>query len=377
MKIKNLLSGCIILMVLFFNSYGCNNNPVNSSGMRYTAVTELDFQNNDVRARPGSVIVIELEDLNSPPDAVFDTDEIGTDAIPVEYTETAEHTFRLDESSMLDNGAAAYEMTLINAETNEELFTINNVFSHITRSIPAGNYVMVFKSNRPYGTSETGNQVIFIQPDRSGTGNTDYDEDQLKHFISTGECNGCNLSNANLSHRELYNVSLVNANLDGAKFEFTEFMKSNVHRATFRSASFSYSEFDSSNFTNTDFSGASIIFTHFSSSDFTGAVFSGATLRGSDFINTNFTRANFYDAELSDAVFDYTMKLTDINMRHANLTGAQFINVDISRSDFSFSNMTFVTFNTVYARGVNFCGALKDRINERMVFTDGHTTCWP
>lgn len=377
MKAKNLFSILVVLTVLYFNSYGCNNNPVNSSSRRYTAMTELDFQNNDLRARPGSVIVVELEDLNSPPDSVFDTDMIGTDAIPIEYTETAEHSFRLDEASILDNSATAYEMTLVNANTKEELFTINNVLSHITRSIPAGNYVMVFKSNRPYGSSETGNQVIFVQPDRPGTGNTDYDEEQLKHFISTRECNGCNLSNANLSHRELYNVSLINANLDGAKFEFTEFMKSNVHGASFNLASFSYSEFDSSDFSNTNFTGSSIISTHFSASNFTGANFSSATLRGSDFLNTDFTSANFYDAELSDAVFDYTMKLIGVNMRHANLMGAKFTNVDISGSDFSFSNMTYVTFNTVNARGVNFCGALKDRINARMVFTNEHTTCWP
>lgn len=397
MKIKNLLSGCIILSVLYFTSYGCNNNPVNSSSVRRAAMTELDFKNSNLQAAPGSVIVVELEDLNSPPDSIFDTDVIGIDAIPIKYTETAEHTFRLDESSISDYSATAYEMTLVNAETKEELFTINTIFSHITRSIPAGNYVMVFKSTRPYGADSTGSQIIFIQPDNSGSGNTDYDEDQLKHFMSTRECNGCDLSNADLSHMWVSNVSLVGANLNGGKFDFTEFENSNLSGASIQNALFRYAVFNNADFSHIDFKGSQILSTRFIGVNFTGSDFSNASLKGSTFSYVTFYNTNFTNAELSNAVFDYTNKLSAVNMKNANLagakfsdheipgsdfsfsnlTGANFSNLDISGSDFSFSNMTSATFNIINARGVNFCGAIKDRINQRMVFTDESTACWP
>lgn len=370
MKTKNLFSILVVLTVLYFNSYGCNNNPVNSSNTNYPAMVEQDFQNSSLQARPGSVIVIELEDLNSPPDSVFDTDEIGTDAIPIKYTETAQHSFRLDEST-------SFEMMMVRQATKEEIFMISSANPYISLSIPAGDYILLFKSHRPYGTSETGDQLIFIQPDKISTQNTDYDDAQLKQFISTRQCDGCNLSNANLSHKWLSYVSLVGANLNGAKFEFTEFDKSNLTGASIQNAAFAFAEFDSTDFSHTDLKGSAIISTRFKVVNFAGSDFSSASLKGSTFSGVNFNDADFSDAELSNAVFDFTIQLLRVNMKHANLIGAKFTNVDISKADFSLSNLTSATFNTVNARGTNFCGALKDRINARMVFTDDDTQCWP
>lgn len=370
MKTKNILLSLIIFTALFFGANGCNNNPVNSSNINYPAMVEQDFQNSNLQARPGSVLVVELEDLNSPPDSVFDTDEIGTDAIPIKYTETAEHSFRLDESS-------AFEMKLVKAGTKEEIFMISSANPYISLSIPAGDYVLVFKSHRPYGTSETGDQLIFMQPDKSAIGNTDYDEEQLKQFISTHKCDECNLSNADLSHKWLYNVSLVGANLNGARFDFTEFDKSTLAGASIQNAIFRFSVFDSTDFSHMNLKGSAIISTRFQRVNFAGSDFSNASLKGSTFSFVNFNNANFTDAELSNAVFDYTIQMLEVNMTHTNLIGANFSNIDISRANFSNSNLTSATFNTVNARGTNFCGALKERINARMVFTDDDTQCWP
>lgn len=333
-------------------------------------MVEQDFQNSSLQARPGSVIVVELEDLNSPPDSVFDTDEIGIDAIPIKYTETAQHSFRLDEST-------SFEMMMVRQATKEEIFMISSANPYISLSIPAGDYILIFKSHRPYGTSATGSQLIFIQPDKISPANTDYDEAQLKQFISTRKCDGCNLSNADLSHKWVDNISLVGANLNGARFDFTEFDKSTLTRASIQNAIFRFSVFDSTDFSHTDLKGSAIISTRFKRVNFAGSDFSNASLKGSTFSSVNFNNSNFTDAELSNAVFDYTIQMLEVNMTHANLTGANFSNIDISRGNFSFANLTSATFNTVNARGTNFCGALKDRINTRMVFTDDETQCWP
>lgn len=336
MKTKNILSSLIILTSLYFGANGCNNNPVNSTSTHRQARSEQEFADPSLYAEPGAVIVVDLEHLDSPPDSEFDTDVIGTDAIPIRYTETAEHSFRLDDSNL-------FEMKMVRAVTNEEIFSLNHPHPQIRVTIPAGDYILIFKSRITYCTNcETNSQIIFLQPDRTAAGQYDYDPSQLNQFITTGKCDNCDLREINLSNMTFVNASLVNANLSNAKLNSMQFNNANMQEMTAEHA-----DFENVTFTDSYANGANFNSTHFLNSDYKGM---------NDFSNVNFSNTEFSNTGYLKPFFDGRyLKLSNAKMTGASLKDATFYNIDISGSDFNYTNLENARFVNATVNNAKFC----------------------
>lgn len=374
MKTKSILSSLIILIALYFGANGCNNNPVNSTQRHYPARTEPDFADASLYAEPGSVIVVDLEHLNSPPDSAFDTDEIGIDAIPIRYSETAEHSFRLDES-------VAFEMKLVKEGTKEEIFDLTPADPQINITIPAGKYIMIFKSHLTYCTDcAAKSQTIFLQPDRtvSNSGNLDYNPDQLSHFLSTKECIECDLSSANFSNITFHKVTLDKANLSHATFSDVTIDSSNI-----RNANISYTFFISHLVQTT------IIGSDLSGSDLSNSHFSPQRVGGSTFIKTNFESAvmssilsyanNYQGANFNHAKLNlvniYRDTVISCDFTNARLISVNFNDCDVSKSIFNSASTSMVTWNDVRAFGTDFCGMDAGRMTIHNIMYDSYTKC--
>ena len=106
---------------------------------------------------------------------------------------------------------------------------------------------------------------------------------QLKTLLATKSCPGCDLSGANLSHKDLRKANLEKANLKGVKLVFTKFDEANLRGANL----------DGANIMRVDFWGADLegaILTNIKKGDM---MFQGANLRGVDFTNSNLTKGRF------------------------------------------------------------------------------------
>lgn len=108
-----------------------------------------------------------------------------------------------------------------------------------------------------------------------------YNPDDLSTFKKTGQCPGCDLSEADLA-----NSSYPHALLDNAILS---------------EASLSSSNFGASSFKSAILSGAYLTSTNASGSDFTGANLTNTHLNKADLTTTNLTKVNFTGADLSYA----------------------------------------------------------------------------
>lgn len=359
MKTKNILISFIILIVLYFGANGCNNNPVNSTNTHRQARSEQEFADLSLYAEPGAVIVVDLEHLDSPPDSEFDTDEIGTDAIPIRYTETAEHSFRLDSSAL-------FEIKMLKAVTKEEIFSLNHPHPQIRVTIPAGDYILIFKSRITYCTNcETNSQIIFLQPDRTtvgGSGNSDYDPSQLNQFITTGKCDNCDLREINLSNMTFTDVSLVKAHLWKAKLNSVQFKNANMQQIDAQFVDFENVTFEKSNLSNSQFNSSSLRKITFTDSDVNTANFNSVHFLNieysgmSDFSNADFSYADFsYTGYIKPSFDGRYLKLLNAKMTGASLKDATFYNIDISGSDFNYSNLENARFINAIVNNAKFC----------------------
>lgn len=375
MRTSNLFLYLLAVTGLCITFNACNNNPINSTKTYYPARTEPNFSDPSLNAEPGSVIVVDLEHLNSPLYSSFDTDGIGTDAIPIRYTETAEHSFRLDEP-------AAFEMKLIKKGTKEEIFELTSADPEINITIPAGDYILIFKSHLTYCTNcVTKSQTIFLQPDRtvSNSENLDYNPDQLSHFISTRECNECDLSSADFTRMNLHKVSLDKADLSHAIFRGTTIDSSNIRNANIRNATFTAHIEALTTIMGSDLSG----------SDLSNSRFSPQRVGGCNLTKTNFESANlntimsyannYQDANFSDAKLQlvniYRDTLINCDFTSSRFSAVSFNDCDISKSIFHSASLIVSGMNDVRAFGTDFCGVTHDRMILHNVMYDSYTKC--
>lgn len=323
-KIYKTILSAFIFLALVICAAGCSDSPLTTTKTKtYKALTERDFADKNLKAEPGAVIVLNLEDLHSPFDEEwFDTDIIGVDIIPISYTETAKHHFKIDEES-------GFEMSLINDSSKQVLFELTQQNKETDVMIPAGNYLLVITSLEDFKSDTLGSQVVFIQPDTetSGSGNTDYDPAQLNTLLSTRRCINCGLAevrliNYNLSGMDLTGSYFYRANLTGADLTNTKLISTNFRNASLRTTFLR----------NTDFSNATVINTDLQNA-VGNANFSGANLTSSYLMKGFFQDAKFNNADLTGA------NLTDADLMRAQLSnatlqGAKFINVQIAYVDF-------------------------------------------
>lgn len=337
-KIYKALLFCLVFLALGIYTVGCSDSPLtNTNTKTYKARTEKDFADKNFKAEPGAVIVLNLEDKNSPSDPDwFDTDLIGVDIIPIRYTETAKHHFRIDEDS-------DFEMSLMNDSSKQVLFELTPQNTKTDVMIPSGNYLMIIESLEIYGSDTIDEQTVFIQPDTEAisSGNTDYDPANLNTLLSRRNCRGCNLEHANLSGANLSNVFLNDANLRDA----------NLSRANLE-----WAFLNNADLVHVDLRDANLINTQLKSANLNRSNLASASLRFANLYDADLNNVNLFNAYLNNAKLNYAI------LRDANL----------SQADLSYANLSYTDL-----RGANFCGAIKTGIIFTFVMTNSQTRCWP
>lgn len=337
-KLKYILYSLMFLN-LHLTIYGCSDSPVSTTTTQkiYKARTERDFEDKNLKAEPGAVIVLNLEDKNSPLDPEwFDTDIIGIDIIPIRYSETAKHHFKIDEES-------DFEMSLISDSSKQVLFELTPQNTQIDVMVPAGDYLMIIESLENFGLDTIDEQTIFIQPDMeiTGSANTDYDPEQLNTLISTKRCVNCNLVNANLSGARLNNADLTYADLSSANLRGADLSYANLERARLRYANLNFASLYNAN----------LEYVNLENADLSYANLSRAVLRQANLQRANLRNVNLYYANLAHA-----------NLRHANLFRANLSYAIMGNADLSYANI---------------CSAiLTGIIGEQTVRTNSQTQCW-
>lgn len=381
---KTILSAFIFLASVMYTG-GCSDSPLtNTTTIKktYKARTERDFADKNFKAEPGAVIVLNLEDKNSPPDPEwFDTDIIGIDIVPIRYTETAKHHFRIDEESN-------FEMSLISDSSKQVLFELTPENMETDVMIPAGDYRMIIESLEIFGSDTLDEQTVFIQPDRETTGsaNTDYDPAQLNTLISRKSCVNCDLSNAilpgaNLSYANLWFANLNNAILTNANFQSADLNRANLRFARAFSANLRNAYLNGAILQNANLSGSNLSNANLSNADLRDADLEDANLANANLSNANLRGASLYEARLdgsnlSNANLSYA-NLQIADLRRANLSNANLYRASLRNANLSNANLNNANLTDANLTSANFCGADKIGIIAPGVITNSQTQCWP
>lgn len=354
---RKLFNYCSLLLLLIFTAAlsGCSDSIVNSSDVntgKYKALTESQFNSNAVAyATPGSVVYVDLENLNAPPDSVReDTGAIGEDVIPYKYTETAVHRIKLD-------AGAQFKARLV-SEAGAVVYQLNAPGDTARVSIPAGNYKLYLTStvsSDTYGAYGIA-QPVFIQPDSaaivSGAGappQGGYDPDQLNQLLTTRKCTSCNLRGVTILFKDLQGADLTRAFLSNSTFD----------HVNFDHARFDNAQWDASNISSTSLKNASFYKTILNESTFLFADFSNAILTNASSVNLNFlscafrytsfsSTGGFYgkwdNSDFSNATFNST-EINNVTCKNTKMNGTVFSNVQLIKVDFKGSVMDSIKFN--------------------------------
>ncbi len=84
--------------------------------------------------------------------------------------------------------------------------------------------------------------------------------DHMRQLLRTGDCPGCDLSNAFLNGLDLPNANLQGANLSGARFQNIQLTRANLSEANLSGASFAITTLTGANLTNADLSNTNTVF---------------------------------------------------------------------------------------------------------------------
>lgn len=282
---RTLLS--IFFSLIFFSTViyltGCSNTVTTSSGpvtSTYHARSEQDFvSNSSLKAEPGAVVFVKLEDANSPAES-FDTGTIGVDIIPYSISAEERYSYRLGDSSF-------FKVKMVSDASGTSMFEISPASRTASVLLPAGNYKLHITSLIDYAPGTKGNQPVFIQQDKELSGGN-LDSARLKSFFQTGQCYSCHLAGVNLSSLGLLNVVLDNSDLTGSNFSY-----SNLEGASLKNCEFAYSNlsylhsakdafFTDSKFYGVNFTGANLFLGRFHNAFFRNAIFTNADLSATD-----------------------------------------------------------------------------------------------
>jgi uncharacterized protein YjbI with pentapeptide repeats len=176
-----------------------------------------------------------------------------------------------------------------------------------------------------------------------------FDEAQLKQLTETKQCNGCDLSEADLANLDLEGAQLVGANLNAA----------NLANANLRGANLTKASIVEANLANTNLRQTTLRETTFVYSNLAQVTMQGATLYGTDFQGANLNGLN-----LSDAKIEHT------SFTNANLAGLKLPKTVKVLTDRAFdANSNTFTRSTLY--GLDGNGEI-----ERRITSDGVTTTY-
>jgi uncharacterized protein YjbI with pentapeptide repeats len=167
------------------------------------------------------------------------------------------------------------------------------------------------------------------------------------------------LTNCDLSGRNMEGVDLSNANLSGANLDNASLFTSNLVAATFDNASLRNTNLEDGyapggSFINADLRGANLYF----------AFFRGGDLSGANFSNNGLSSVDFESAILQNAVFTGSY-MFGVDMRNSDLRGA----------DLSSTTLWYVSLNNADLRDANLLGAKRRNGTNLSGVTWGNTTC--
>jgi uncharacterized protein YjbI with pentapeptide repeats len=178
-----------------------------------------------------------------------------------------------------------------------------------------------------------------------------FDEAQLKQLTETKQCNGCDLSEADLANLDLEGAQLVGANLNAANLANTNLRGANLTKASIVEA----------NLANANLRQTTLSETTFVYSNLAQVTMEGATLYGTDFQGANLNGLN-----LSDAKIEWT---SFANANLAGLTLPKTVKVVTDRA-FDANHNTF-TLDTRNKEKLDGNGEI-----ERRITSDGVTTTY-
>ena len=280
-----LITAVLLAATIYALSFsGCNNPIGETINQTFPARTERDFTyHNGLIAIPGSVIALDLENVNAPADSIPDTGRRGEDAFPIRYTENAIHNFTIAWDSYV-------RITLIRPG-DRVMFTLSPENRYTSIYIPAGDYDMYVTSVTDYYTdSIAGRHTVFIRPnpDIGPASNSSLLPMQTNTLISVGNCPNCDLSNANLYHTYLSGSNLTGANLFQANLGL-----SNFSFVTATGANFGSTYLFKANAVFSNLSGSSMKNVVFREADLKYAVLSSSDVSYADLRFTDLRFANF------------------------------------------------------------------------------------
>ena len=221
-----------------------------------------------------------------------------------------------------------------------------------------------------------------------------------KVFISSHQCNYCNLMEADFSNRTLDNVSLISANLTKVQFNESVMQKAKMCNAVLHGANLNYANLNGSAmygaFLNGDsanrINGASLNGAYMKNVNLAGAHLSGASFKNANFYSDTVGLCDPTDCSYTTCASATSTTLNSTNFNNAYLTGLDFSNADIYSSDFTnavlagakFTNAAITydsstsertSFNGAYLQGVDFSLATVDHTDFTNAYVDlNHTS---
>lgn len=194
---------------------------------------------------------------------------------------------------------------------------------------------------------------------------------QQLEWVTTGVCNGCNLSNLDFSKyvsalNELPHISLKCANLSGSNF--TGLSVKSIDLNCPNASATNFTNLSNANLANSNLPAG----INFQGINITGTNFTGASLPGANFSNLNIGHLAAENAILNGAIFDganlecssATNPTCGSMLYGANLTGASFKGTNLTGADLGGSTLTGAIFSpTTILNNVEFNHAHAADIN--------------
>lgn len=190
-----------------------------------------------------------------------------------------------------------------------------------------------------------------------------FDAKDYEKLLMTNECNGCDLSGADLSRKELYGSALIgtklaNANLSGAslieaKLGKADLTEANVSGADLSAVTLSEATLTKANFSNAVLYNARMDKAKLLSTTLTGADLKAAIISDADLSNAIARGANFNDATLMRSNLSHA-DFSNAKMRNTNLSKAKLAEAKFFRTDLFHAKMPN---DTIYNGDVSQFGA--------------------
>lgn len=176
-----------------------------------------------------------------------------------------------------------------------------------------------------------------------------------KVFLSSHQCNYCNLAGADLSDLSLNNVSLRYANLTNTQFNDTIMQKADMRYAKLYGANLNYTDLNGSTLCGAFLNGNSL--SRNNAASLTGAYLKNVNLADSNLNGANFDYANFHSATSTGCIPTNCGYTTCASAANATLDSASFTNAYMIGTDFSNSTIMVSDFTNTVLTGAKFKNA--------------------